>query len=207
VAYESAAARGETAAARVAAKPSRYVEVDVLAVSQVAARAAALAATGRYVEETPLKLHRSQRPIVRLGTDLIGYCMHPERLDECFRAALATATQIPLEEVPDARIDARLAAGDDSDQIIREAWEDLDDWLLARGLQLAVHETLPVGRERWIGVCSASGHACFSEHCLVLRYGEIILDPGIGLEPGPGMQLRTWIPSDIDYGFTLDRKE
>src|SRR5215217_5942981 len=80
VAYESAAARGDSAATRVAARPSKYAEIDetILPVG--------------VGQPSP---YGSKRPILRLGNDdEIGYGMR--RPDECFTAAVATVTQIPI---------------------------------------------------------------------------------------------------------------
>ena len=47
----------------------------------------------------------------RLADGTIGYFTRPPRQDDCFAAALATVLRVPIAEVPDPRIDERLARG------------------------------------------------------------------------------------------------
>jgi len=191
VAYESAAARGDSAATRVAARPSKYAEIDetILPVG--------------VGQPSP---YGSKRPILRLGNDdEIGYGMR--RPDECFTAAVATVTQIPIEEIPDSHIDRRRAAGYDDEQIARDFENDFAEWLLARGLQMVFHKDVPVARERWIGVCSTGKERLGEDHCLVMSHGEILFDPARSLVPQPGTWLRIWTLSEVEYGITFNRKE
>jgi hypothetical protein len=60
--------------------------------------------------------------------------MSPLETDTCFQASIATATQIPIEQVPDLDLDARLARGEDPNQISRSSWERIDAWARKRGL-------------------------------------------------------------------------
>jgi len=48
--------------------------------------------------------------VVRLGEGELGYCMNPARLDDCLRPCIATVLQVPVEQVPDPRLDDRHAA-------------------------------------------------------------------------------------------------
>ena len=167
-------------------------------------------------------------PVVSLVEDgsEIGYCMRPTGTDDCFRAALATATQIPVEQVPDLRLDRRLRKGEDVERINRESWERMAEWLDGRGLELVFHRDVPVDRERWVGVCRGPTEATaavataagfrlgdnpFNNHCLVMSYGDIVFDPAIGLELSDwlprGARLRSWHPSQVVYGVSFDPKE
>lgn len=96
---------------------------------------------------------RRYRPNEHLGDGVVGYYADTTRQDDCFRAAIATATQIPIEQVPDLRLHDRLLMGDDPDEINADAWAKIAGWLDGRGLPLVQHEIVPVDRERWIGVC------------------------------------------------------
>jgi hypothetical protein len=166
---------------------------------------------------------QDRHPVVPLGDGELGYCMDPTRTDDCFRSAIATATQIPVEQVPDPRLDRRLAAGDDPQTIGRETWERLAVWLADRGLRLVFHEAVPVERERWIGVIPwvasperrssppAAGYIWrdnpFNDHCLVMTYGDIHFDPAVSAKVPPGMRLPAWRVSDVYYGISFDRQE
>ncbi|MEX2196828.1 MAG: hypothetical protein WD844_16255 [Thermoleophilaceae bacterium] len=104
-------------------------------------------------------------PVARASGDSeLLYCMHPDRRDDCFRVALATVLQVPLEQLPDVRLDARLTAGDDPEAINDESWARLELFLRKRGLRFGVHRDLPepggwgptahavFDCQRWIGV-------------------------------------------------------
>ncbi len=157
------------------------------------------------------------RPLARLGRDgtEIGYYADPTRWDDCMRAAIATATQIPIEQVPDPRLHDRWAAGDDPDQISDESWLRIAEWADRRGLQLMLHETVPADRERWIGICvyTPSWHELvlaenpFPDHCLIMSYGDIIFDPAAMAVVPSGMRVQTWKPADVTYGLSFDLRE
>jgi hypothetical protein len=159
------------------------------------------------------------------GGGELGYCMSPTRRDDCFQACVATVLQTPPEQVPDPRLDRRLAAGEDPEKISRESWTRFEEWLCGRGLQLVFHATVPVDRERWVGVCRAQGSEAesaavdsllarcgrdstpFVDHTLVMSYGNILFDPSISVRLPPSMRLRSWHPSQVSYGISFDRLE
>ena len=159
-----------------------------------------------------------RRRIVKLKDGTRGYCMRADRLDECFAAALATLVQLPMSKVPDWRLHEREDAGDDPEQIRRDAAAQLDEWLGARGLQLVHHQTPPVECARWIGICPPSpevrrmfayAHSLgfhagnFQDHCVVMAFAEVLHDPAIAVTPPSGSQLRTFHLSDVTHGFTV----
>lgn len=152
------------------------------------------------------------------------------RADDCLRPCIATVLQIPPAEVPDPRIDRRLAAGDEPLQIATDAWEQLARWLDGRGLRLVVHTgALPVDRDRWIGVCRPRSDASatervigmaawanhvpgtelvgFSDHSLVMSHDRVLHDPAIRVPAPPGLRVRGWTLTDVTYGVTFDTKE
>jgi hypothetical protein len=149
--------------------------------------------------------------------DEIGYCMNPNplRTDTCFQAAIATVTQIPIEEVPDLNIDRRLKEGADPDELNRMGWDRIDRWAAKRGLTPRLWEQVPVPRRRWIGVVVieasrfARGHdePVFDDHCLIMSFDRLIFDPMCSVTPPPGMRLMDFRPTDITYGITFDREE
>ena len=153
------------------------------------------------------------RPTARLAKDGIGYYADPVRWDDCLRAAIATATQIPVGQVPDLRLHERLDAGDDPDEISEESWLRIARWAEDRGLRLMLHDTVPADRERWIGVCEYTPTwdedepNPFPDHCLVMSYGRVIFDPAASVIAPRGMRLRTWDADDVTYGLSFDRKE
>lgn len=154
--------------------------------------------------------------------DEIGYGMHPYQGDDCFRAAIATATQVPIEQVPDLALMKRLEHGEDAEEISRTSWERIDSWASKRGLGVAFWDEVPAPRHRWIGVCrnapgiaytfdehghpvrSDVGGRGFNDHCLVMSHDQLIWDPSCSMKPPPGM---TTSPSDttrIGYGISFD---
>jgi hypothetical protein len=147
------------------------------------------------------------RDVVMLDDGTLGYAMAPARGDDCLGAAIATTLQVQPYEVPDPMISRRVFAGDDPDVISAEAWARLLEWCDGRGLQVLYHETTPVDRDRWIGVCPWSG--LFMGHCLVMSYSRVLFDPAVGVEAPPGMTTRTWGPEEVAYGLSFEpvRKE
>src|SRR5690348_12893106 len=81
----------------------------------------------------------------------VGFHMPRERLDCCLQAAIATVLQVSIDEVPDAQLSERIAAGEDPEAIARDACEQLERWARGRGLRILVHRKFPVPRRRWIG--------------------------------------------------------
>lgn len=157
------------------------------------------------------KPHGPPRPITRLENGDIGYACDPMRRDDCFRAAVATATQIHVEQLPDLRLQDRLDAGEDPDEISDESWQRIADWLDGRGLQLVVHKIVPADRERWIGVCVTPGltrildeRRQFTDHCLVMSHGTVIFDPAKSVMAPRGTEVKTWQPADVTYGLSFD---
>ena len=150
-----------------------------------------------------------RRPLVQLDDGSVGYTMDPTRRDDCFRAALATLLGVPVEQVPDPRLDERLEAGEDPEEINRETWARLDAWLAGRALRLVLHhDALPVDCDRWIGVARAPDpDDIFGDHCLVLSRDQVIFNPSISLEVPRGMQIERPTLANIAYGITCDSKE
>ena len=119
--------------------------------------------------------HLYNSPRTRLEDGTIGYRVRVPRTDDCFAAALATVLQVPIGEVPDPRIDERLAAGESPEEITSSAWDGLYEWLDRRGLRMIVHEKVPANRRRWIGIVPWRGD--FNDHCLVMRMDRLLFDP------------------------------
>lgn len=148
---------------------------------------------------------------VQLGDDGVGYFADTGLLDDCFRAAIATATQIPIGKVPDLRLHCRLVEGEDPDKINAESWQRIARWLDGRGLRLTRHDSVPVDRERWVGVVTVpSGFSRgnpFTDHCLVMSYDRVIFDPAANAQAPEGMRPRAWESTDVTYGLSFDPKE
>lgn len=184
--------------------------------------------------KSPFKTH----PVVRLTEhgidwgaaprpgDEVGYGMDPYRTDDCLQAAVATATQVPIEEVPDFALDRRLKRGDNVDEISRTTWERVDGWASKRGLALMYWkgDEVPVPRERWIGVIAssntgtrtvvdASGRmirtegAAFNDHCLVMSHERLVFDPSCSVKVPPGMRMLCCDPAQITYGISFEKEE
>jgi HK97 family phage prohead protease len=163
--------------------------------------------------------HVLHRPVVQLGNGEIGYCMYPERLDDCLRPAIATATQIAMEQIPDPRLDERWSNGEDLDKISADTWNRLARWLYGHGLRLTCHDKVPVDRRRWVGVVEGSepppGMAFadwqwrdnpFLDHCVVAEFDRLIFDPAISLDVPRSRRgrLRSWTMADVEYGLSFD---
>jgi hypothetical protein len=132
---------------------------------------------------------------LRDGT--LGYSMR--RADDCFQACIATCLQVPSPNVPDVRLDAKLAAGKDPEEIGRFAWGTMIQWSARRGLTVVIHPRPPTSERRWIGVVPDRG--TFNGHCLVMCKSEVLHNP-MTVTPGdPGPH----DPGDIDFGITFER--
>ncbi len=126
----------------------------------------------RFVHVTR-RLEAGPRGRLRDGT--FGYFVRGLRTDDCWAAALATCLQVPIDEVPDPRLDERLRAGEDPAEVDRSAWLALDRWLADRGYRMTVHCKPPTSRKRWIGIVQLPGW--FQSHCLVMSRDEVLFDP------------------------------
>jgi hypothetical protein len=136
----------------------------------------------------------------RLHDGTIGYYVRMPRTDDCFQAAVATVLQVPINEVPDSRIDERLAAGWSPDKIDRSARKALDAWLAGRGLRMVFHDRLPVAEPRWIGVVPLPG--AFNDHSLVISRGELLFDPTMDWGD---VRLRLFGLRDVGHGISFLR--
>jgi hypothetical protein len=150
--------------------------------------------------------------------DEIGYGMDPYRTDDCFQAAIATCTQIPIEQVPDLQLDKRLSEGTSPEEISRASWDRIDWWAVKRRLRLTYFDHVPVPRERWIGVIeyrgpvptehhASGGNHGFTDHCLVMCHDRLVFDPSCSVRVPAGMRLLCFDPKDITYGISFDKEE
>ena len=159
----------------------------------------------RAEQQTPVAVRGSRALGKKLGyyemqlrDGTLGYSMR--RADDCFQAAIASALQVPMPEVPDWRLDEHLAAGKDPEAIGRSAWLTMIRWADRRGLTIVIHTEPPISERRWIGIVPATG--TFDDHCLVMSRREILHDPMSFLpNSSSGHQ-----PGDIEFGITI-RKE
>jgi hypothetical protein len=142
--------------------------------------------------------------------DEIGYAMDTYRTDTCMQAATATATQVPIEQVPDPDLDTRFRRGDDIDEINLAAWTRFARWADRRGLKMLLwsQDEVPVPRRRWIGVAETERpEPEFVDHCVVMAFDRLIFDPICGVKPPAGHEIRSFGPADITYGISFDNKE
>jgi hypothetical protein len=111
--------------------------------------------------------------------------MDPYRTDDCFVAAVATCTQVPVEEVPDPDLDKRVKQGADPEELNELAWERYERWAARRGLRMRFWEDVPVPRDRWIGVVvvdpavlgRAEDEKTVDNHSLVTSHDRLLFDP------------------------------
>lgn len=143
--------------------------------------------------------------------DEVGYCMAAFRGDDCLQAAIATATQVPIEAVPDLDLARRLEAGGDPEEISADCWDRLDRWAAARGTVMAFHDDVPAPRDRWVGVVTWQPFGVtpegFSDHCLVMSHDRLVFDPSCGVQAPRGMAAMHFSPDRITYGISFDREE
>jgi hypothetical protein len=140
---------------------------------------------------------------VRLPDGTLGYPVRAPRSDDCMAAALATCLQVPIDEVPDPRLDERLEAGEPVDEINESASQELLNWLADRGLERVLHSTMPVAQKRWIGIVPMPG--TFNNHCLVMAGNDLLFDPVDPRQSGEmnGRRLRAFGADDVRYGFSF----
>ncbi len=148
-------------------------------------------------------LAEAMRRTVTLRDGTLGYRAFP-RGDACWATAVATCVQCPLAEVPDAHIDACLAAGMDPEAIDRRMWRDFFAWLDRRGLEMVKHSSVKAARrrKRWVGVVERSGPGDFASHALVFCRGEVLYD-----NIPPGFRVAEYTVDDVDVGFSFTTKK
>ena len=132
----------------------------------------------------------------QLSDGTVGY--HMNRVDDCQQAALATLLQVPLSEVPDARIDARIAAGESVEHVDKTAWTQMLKWLAGRGLKLIRHGRPPTHLPRWLGI--VPNPAPFQGHTLVMAGPQILFDPAV--KPG----IRTFFACEVQFGYSIQER-
>jgi hypothetical protein len=193
-----------------------------------------------------LQSRRRTHPVVRLTEegphwgaeprpdDEIGYGMHPFMADDCMRCAIATATQVPIEQVPNLKIYERVLAKESADEISRSTWDRIIAW--AERLELSVMlwerrageepgvvpKDLPDLPHRWVGVVDSpessfviddgqvvsASESCLGGHCLVMgSRGQVIFDPACSVKPPPGMKLHRFFAQDVSYGISFQKEE
>lgn len=131
---------------------------------------------GTSIERGLIALASRNAPrTVDLPDGTVGYFVRAPRTDDCWAAAVATCLQVPIDEVPDSRIDERLRAGEDSDEISRSAWEEFGHWLRSRSLRMLIHRKVPARSARWIGSIPMPG--ILGDHSIVMNRAEALFDP------------------------------
>jgi hypothetical protein len=132
----------------------------------------------------------------RLSDGTVGY--HMRRTDDCWRAAVATCLQVPIDELPDAQIDQRLAAGESVEQVDESAWGEMCDWLASHGWMLIEHSDPAVHLDRRIGIVPVDRP--FAAHSLVMTGPRILFDPAV--KPG----VRTFYPVEVKSGYSFTKE-
>lgn len=163
------------------------------------------------LDDATAGLRRTVReyPVIRLDEPggEVGYAMDPWQTDNCLSAALATATQIPIEQVPELKLDKRHARGEDPDEVTRSTWARIADWAEKQGLNPLYHEHVPVDLPRWIGVVPEFfDDNPYGDHCLVMSYDRLVFDPASSMVAPPGMKVKQFHPNQIVYGLSFERR-
>ena len=134
----------------------------------------------------------------RLADGTVGYLQR--RTDDCLQMAIASLLQVAPHTIPDSRIDQRLEAGDDIEQIERDITLALTQWAARQGATITIHTTPPNGR--WIGVAPSRGDGAFSDHCLIMNGTTCLFDTSIIVPLNDGDHLVD--PATIEYGITIE---
>jgi hypothetical protein len=167
-------------------------------------------------EFTPVRVNGSTELGARGGyyrADLpdgtAGYMMR--RFDDCLQAAIATALQIPMHNVPDLRIDERIADGADPEELNRIVWQEMSRWAQRIGVLIEIRPRLPQ-TGLWIGIEHAEG--LYNGHSYVMRNRRILHDPirllrvtdptlGASFQRAEQLVGDTDDVPDFDYAITL----
>ena len=126
-----------------------------------------------------------------------GY--YRRRTDDCWHATMATALQVPYEEVPPFWLDTGLDSDDaDQDPEIRRA---IFDWVRQRGFSFDRYPAPATHAPHWIGMCDADDGG---RHIVVCAYDRIVFDPNDGLvwPDNPGM-MSTPMHDRVQHGWVL----
>lgn len=142
---------------------------------------------------------------VHLPDGTVGYLQR--RLDDCVQASLSTLTQIPPHRIPDARIDAQLAAGVDKHAVNRGFWTTLEAWVQQQpGMVLTIHPTgqPPVTHRRWIAVTRSADAWGFNDHCLVMDRQDVLFEPHTLLPASKDDTRDRYDPDTVMYSITVE---
>jgi hypothetical protein len=120
---------------------------------------------------------------------------HMQRWDDCWRCAVATCLSVPVERVPDPRIDERLRSNWSPEEINRRAWSEFHRWLETAGCEMVIHDKLPTHLPRWIGLVLLSGS--FASHTLVMSRRSVLFDPN------QARNRMRWRAEDVGMGFSF----
>lgn len=121
-----------------------------------------------------------------------GY--YQRRLDDCLRASLATALQVPYEDVPDWPAKPGTTADELAD------WEAVWDWAASLGYRLRFHNRPPEGCDTYLALDTPQDRF---RHVVAVMAGHFF-------DPGSGIELPGWLKREpmrpINYVITLTRK-
>lgn len=135
---------------------------------------------------------------IALEDGATGY--YQRNFNDCLRAAVATATQIPYDEV----LDTEPRDGNGGQGAVVRGHQELCEWAADRGLRVEVLVDPPIDNEqRWVGI-TPRGEDGY-RHTIVIRYGGIYFDPASGFETPDGTEIAT--TREIEYGIAFHPRE
>jgi hypothetical protein len=119
-------------------------------------------------------------------------------MSDCLQAAIATAVQIPYEQVP---VTAPTGAGGQGEwlRVYSRLWE----WSAALGFAMAFHTDPPFSETPWVGV-TPRGEDGY-RHTIVIANGILYFDPASGFETPDGTEIAT--TREIEYAITFHPRE
>ncbi len=126
------------------------------------------------------------------------------RRDDCLQFAIASAAQIPPNQIPDLRIEQQVGEGKDPQQIGEQNLNTMVEWMNRQGLRIMVHNNPPVSERRWIAV--TPGREVFGDHCVLMSGRDPLFDPSQLLPPARDEPVSLHDTTTILYALTIERR-
>ncbi len=126
------------------------------------------------------------------------------RRDDCLQFAIASAAQIPPNQIPDLRIEQQFGEGTEPEEINRRNLDTMVRWMHKCGMQIMVHNEAPVSERRWIAV--TPGREVFGDHCVLMSRRDPLFDPSQLLPPAHDEPVSLHDTTTILYALTIERR-
>lgn len=121
---------------------------------------------------------------------------YQRRQDDCLRAAVATCTQTPYEDVPDWTT----KPGTHADELC--GWVALSEWAVSIGRRLEFHNGLPPDADSYVTVSPDLGNRYRHVNCVL---GDQLFEPGSGLRLPAFLKLQP--TTKVEFSLTFERRD